>query len=263
MTLRSLQALFHRLDDYFPASRDRQRRGPRRIGYYDLFYNESDAWLSNHRGFDRFERLCMDEAYIYSRTDQLVCKQCHQLHTSDIFSQAQINQPRHTCRSSGRLLRLTTVDTLCWWEIKAWMIERPTLGPRKGMQTYVNPTGPLCDWNQMEVVQVWKLRFRSPVGWEDQLTHLLETETVYSCPHRKTHHRELGQAIIRYKEGKWGRIRTIHCSQYPVCNMKVEYDLGPKSSWKSRSRVAPTISIMARRLLESGWDNPLWLAQTE
>ncbi len=69
--------LFHHLDEVaFPSSPEKSvKQGPRRAGYYSIFFAHS-AWSPNFRGFDRFERLCMDESYLYARTGELICRAC-------------------------------------------------------------------------------------------------------------------------------------------------------------------------------------------
>lgn len=206
----------------------------------------------------------MDEAYIYARTGQLVCKPCRELHMSDDFSQAQVKEPMRACMRSGRLLRVTTSDTISWGEICRLRYECYMFSPWSSLM--IEYSQDAYNRPHTHMTMTWTLRLESPIGWAEQLTVLLENETVYSCPHLKTHHHELGQAIMRYQEGKRGRVRVVHCPQHPACRTSIHYDLGGKSSWKSRSKKAPAVSISTRRWL---WqtspvnEDPLWIAQTE
>jgi len=94
----------------------------------------------------------------------------------------------------------------------------------------------------------WKLILQSPMAWGDQLSELLNNETMYACPHLKTYHPEPGQAVMRYKEGKRGRIRTVSCSKRSTA---VRHDLGTRASVKKEIEKSANFFHFGK---EGAWD---------
>ena len=215
----------------------------------------------------RFDRLCLDDTYIGSKTKRHVCSVCWCRHRAEEFTEQQLQEGPRTrvCEASQRVLDLTPNDSFTYQQL---LHSRNALLPLTIPYDTYFTCRPVEDQSgQWMVVMdlMYEMGCLIVRTWilEDDLRQMLESLPAFACPHLSSCEPQVLQAITSYSNDGVANPAFTICS---TCNTKVEFSFPARPTTANRSNWATSgVSFhVERRIGKLGVSavDPRWKAQS-